>query len=121
VSEVPTDAPHGVVFERGIVRLDVAVAQVGQSRLVTRDRRLAGGGFDAVVTEERHNVCAGGQRDQPLREPHEQIIDLVGLGLGDAANRESPLLPLVLEEDPVAAVMILEGCYGACLSGNATG
>jgi hypothetical protein len=38
----------------------------------------------------------------------------------DAADREHPLLPLVLEEDAAAAVPVLEGCHLACLSGNAT-
>ena len=76
------------------------------------------------MPDERHDVAAGRQREQPLREPHEQVIDLIGLGLGlglgDAANGENPLLPLVLEEDAVAAVPVLKGCHVACLSVNAT-
>ena len=76
------------------------------------------------MADERHDVGAGRQHEQPLRESHEQIINLVGLGpglgLGDAADREGPLLPLVIEEDAVTAVPVLEGCHVACLSGNAT-
>ena len=76
------------------------------------------------MPDERHDVAAGRQRDQPLAEPHEQIIDLVGLGLrlglGDPAEREGALLPLVSKKIAVAAVPLLERCHVACLSGNAT-
>ncbi|MGO9109747.1 MAG: hypothetical protein ACLP9L_10975 [Thermoguttaceae bacterium] len=76
------------------------------------------------MLDERHDVAAGRQRNQPLRESHEHIINLIGLGLrlglGDAADGENPLFPLVLEEDSVAAVPVLERCHVARLSANAT-
>lgn len=55
---------------------------------------------------------AVGQYDQPLLQPHEQIIDLPGFVLGfvlfDFTKGKGVQLPVVAEHNSVAAVPLLQ-------------
>jgi hypothetical protein len=66
----------------------------------------------AVEPDEVDDVDAGGQFDQPLLEPEQQVIDLGGLGagllFGDLADRHEMVLAVVPEVDPAAASALLE-------------
>src|SRR5438270_7597775 len=69
------------------------------------------------MPEERDDVDAGRHLDEPLLEPHEQVVDLRRLRhrlrLGDPAERERPLPSPVVENDAIAAVPLLERGHAA--------
>ena len=66
----------------------------------------------AVVLDEGHDVGAFGQHQQPLLQPHEQVIDLPGFVLGfvllDFANGKGVQFAVVAEQNSVAAVSFLQ-------------
>ena len=121
VAEVAADALEGVCLERAVTMdVEVTVAEITEGRLRVfrrgrdwlrgRRRRVA------VVPHEVDDVHAGRQGNQALPEPHQELIDLGGLGLrlrlGNPSDGEDGLLPLVSEEDSVTAVPLLD-CHVA--------
>jgi hypothetical protein len=63
------------------------------------------------VFEEGHDVDALGQHEEPLLEPHEEVLDLAGLGLGlvglDLPDGEGELFASEAEKNSVTAVPFL--------------
>ena len=100
---------------------EVAVFQVAEGDGLTRGvgERRPGVRRLAVVLDEGHDVGAIGQHDQPLLQPHEQVIDLPGLVLGfvllDFANGKGVQLAVVAEENPVASVSLLQRRHDSAL------
>ncbi len=68
------------------------------------------------MPEEFDDLDADRHFDLPLREPHQQVFDLGGLGLrrlgGDAAQGDEVLLATVAENETLAAVSLLEAGHG---------
>ena len=65
---LPSNATQRVMLEGAVaMRFQVAVPEVGQSRLATRNRHLVRCGHEAIMPDECHEVDAGRQREQALR------------------------------------------------------
>src|SRR6516162_563489 len=66
----------------------------------------------ALVLEERHDMRAIGQHNQPLLQRDEQVLDLPGLVFGlvlfDFANGKSARCSVVAEQNPEASVSFLQ-------------
>jgi hypothetical protein len=106
-------ALDGAFFEGFPVRRQIASLKVGERespRFVPG--RCGVGRRLAVVLEELHDPAAGRQFDQPLLEPHQQVFNLGGLGVGllmrDLAHRDEVLLAVVAEDGSEASVPLLE-------------
>ncbi len=111
------------------VRLDGAVGVGGEVAFVEMREGdgLAGGVGEcraclrrlAVMLDEGHDVRAFRQHQQPLLQPHEQVVGLPGLVLGlvlrDFANGKAVQLAAVAEENPVAAVPFLQRRHDSAL------
>ena len=100
---------------------EVAVFQVAEGDGLARGigERRPGVRRLAVVLDEGHDVGAFGQHQQPLLQPHEQVIDLPGLVLGfvllDFANGKGVQLAVVAEENSVASVSLLQRRHDSAL------
>jgi hypothetical protein len=72
----------------------------------------AGSGIAPSFRTNDTMSVAGGREISPLPQPHQQVIDLGGLGLGldpsDLTESECTLLPLVVEYDAITAVSLLK-------------
>ena len=112
------------------VGLDGAVGVRGQVAIfqVAEGDGLARGGGErrpgirrlAIVLDEGHDVGAVRQHQQPLLQPHEQIIDLPGLVLGfglfDRADGEGVPPAVVHELAVVRIAFFLEGSHWRLLT-----
>jgi hypothetical protein len=71
------------------------------------------------VVQFSGSTIAPGQHQQPLLQPHEQVIDLPGFGLGfvlpDFTNGKAVQFAVVAEQNSVAAVSLLQRCHDAAL------
>ena len=101
VLEVDAGRVEGLLLLRPLVRREVAVAERAEGLGRPAVGRLRSRGRFAVLLDERDDVDAGRELDEPLLEPHEEVIDVrrlgVGLGLRDGAEGEVPLLALEAE------------------------
>ena len=88
---------------------ELAEAQLDRDGLVRLDHL-------AVVEDEILDLDAGGDPDELLLDPQEQVVDLRGLGLGflvgNLAERQVVPLAAVEEGELVAAVPVLERGHG---------
>jgi len=91
-------------------RGEVAVTEVDQCKFAVLGRRRRPHLRRAVVLNELNDVNTSGYFGQPLLEAHEQVTDLVtlgvSLGFGDAADRERVAFT-VMEKLAVPAVPLL--------------
>ena len=83
VVEVDAGGIERALFTTRCPRRQEAVTEHDQGqRLAAGTGGRCQGGRLAVVLDEFDDADAGRQLDQPLLEPHEQVIDLGGLRLG---------------------------------------
>src|ERR1700722_15569635 len=71
------------------------------------------------MLDESHYVGVVRQDQKPLLEPHKQVIDLPGLGLGfallDFANGKGVQFAVVAEYVAANTVFLLQRCHNAAL------
>ncbi len=122
VAEVQLAGVEAVGLDGAVaVRGEIAVFQVAEGDGLPRGvgQRRPGVRRLAVVLDEGDDVGAIGQHDQPLLQPHEQVIDLPGFVLGfvllDFTNGKGVQLAVVAEQNSVTAVSLLQRRHDAVL------
>jgi hypothetical protein len=104
VLEMELGGVHRPLFQRFPVGLEVSVTKCGEGEPFG-NRRVANDGRDlAVMEKELDDRDAKWEFDESLGEPHQQLLDLGGPGLGlfggDLADGHEMLLAPVPEDEP---------------------